>query len=240
MPRNALSNPGLCGPWLRAPPLPMCPAILVQSLFHVPWPPTPGPSAGVLYRRGKGKRRGRGGGERALPGACRALVVVPRDAAWHCLQVIRCKSAQRKPLLTSSHQLPEGLEAINSWALISVALAASSALATQGLLQEVQGLLQVGWLISRGHRRARKFLEEEVRQELDGLQAEQRVCLLWTNTQSQEGKAEPAQVRDHIFLIPEVKETFLTIHTQKGSSKVKKEVASSHSKCCQPTQRPLL
>lgn len=79
-----------------------------------------------------------------------------------------------------------------------------------------------------------------MRQELDGLQAEQRVCLLWTNTQSQEGKAEPAQVRDHIFLIPEVKETFLTIHTQKGSSKVKKEVASSHSKCCQPTQRPLL
>ena len=83
-----------------------------------------------------------------------------------------------------------------------------------------------------------------MRQELDGLQAEQRVCLLWTDTprrrQSQEGNAEPAQVRDHIFLILEVKEAFLTIHTQKGPSKVKKEVASSHSKCCRPTQRPLL
>ena len=42
----------------------------------------------------------------------------------------------------------------------------------------------------------------------------------------------PAQIkdRDHMFLILEVKETFLTIHVQKGASEVKREGESPHSK----------
>ena len=40
----------------------------------------------------------------------------------------------------------------------------------------------------------------------------------------------PAQIRDHIFLILKVKETFPTTHAQKGSLEVKREGASLHSK----------
>lgn len=38
----------------------------------------------VFYTgRGREREEGEGEGERALPGAWRALVVVPRDAGWH-------------------------------------------------------------------------------------------------------------------------------------------------------------
>ena len=45
----------------------------------------------------------------------------------------------------------------------------------------------------------------------------------------EEEKLSPTQIRDHIFLVLEVKETFLTIHPLKGSLVVKREEASPHS-----------
>ena len=47
-----------------------------------------------------------------------------------------------------------------------------------------------------------------------------------------EEKLIPEQIRgkNYIFLILVVKETFLTVHVQKGSSEVKREGASPHSK----------
>ena len=43
-------------------------------------------------------------------------------------------------------------------------------------------------------------------------------------------KLNPVQIRDHIFLILKVKEIFPTTDAQKGSSEVKMEGPSLHSK----------
>ena len=64
-----------------------------------------------------------------------------------------------------------------------------------------------------------------LRQEIDGPQAEQLMSL-------PRGSRALLRlgIKDHIFLILEVKEIFLTTHVQKGSLEVKKGGASPHSK----------
>ena len=65
----------------------------------------------------------------------------------------------------------------------------------------------------------------ELRQEIDGPQAEQLgfvPCGQILQVEEEE-ELSPAQIRDHIFLILEVKETLLTIREQKGSLEVKRE-----------------
>ena len=80
-----------------------------------------------------------------------------------------------------------------------------------------------------------------MRQELDGPLAERLELVPCGQILPDEGEEElsPGQIREHVFLIPEVKETFPTAREQKGSSEVKREGASPHSKSCQPTHRPL-
>jgi hypothetical protein len=57
-----------------------------------------------------------------------------------------------------------------------------------------------------------------------------RVCPCRQILQDEEEKKQSlARIRDHIFLILKVKEIFLTIHVQKGSSKVKKGGGSTPS-----------
>ena len=66
-----------------------------------------------------------------------------------------------------------------------------------------------------------------LRQEVDGLQAEQLefvACGEILQDEEEEEELSPAQIRDHIFLILKVKETFPTIQAQKGSLEVKKGV----------------
>ena len=64
-----------------------------------------------------------------------------------------------------------------------------------------------------------------LRQEIDEPQNEQLEFISCGQIlqDEEEKKLSPAQIRDHIFLILEVKETFLTTHVQKGSMKVKME-----------------
>ena len=47
------------------------------------------------------------------------------------------------------------------------------------------------------------------------------------------------KIRDHIFLILEIKETFPTTHAQKGSLGAKREGLPPHSRQCQPSHSPL-
>ena len=54
-----------------------------------------------------------------------------------------------------------------------------------------------------------------------------------------EEKLSSAQVRDHIFLILEVMETFLTTHVQKVSLVINREKVTPPSKWWQPPHRPL-
>ena len=74
-----------------------------------------------------------------------------------------------------------------------------------------------------------------LRQEIDGPQAGQ-LELSPVDRYSKMGGAReelsPAQVkvRDSLFLILKVKETFLTIYAQKSTSEVKREGASPHNK----------
>ena len=97
------------------------------------------------------------------------------------------------------------------------------------------------WFIGMWARLRDPKTDEELRREIDGPQAEQLEFVPWGQKLQDEEKEElnSAQIRDHIFLIREVKETFPTTHAQKGSSEVKREGASPHSKGCQPTHRPL-
>ena len=69
-----------------------------------------------------------------------------------------------------------------------------------------------------------------LRQETDGPQAEQFLpCGQKLHNSRNATKAgwwrrlDPAQIKDHIFLILEVKETSRTTHAQKGSLEVKRE-----------------
>ena len=73
-------------------------------------------------------------------------------------------------------------------------------------------------------------------QEVDGPQAEQLDFVpyrqIFQNSKS-ERRAELCQdkrLKNHIFLILKVKETFLTTHVQKGSFEVKRKGVSPHSK----------
>ena len=63
-----------------------------------------------------------------------------------------------------------------------------------------------------------------MKQEIDGPQAEQLEFVPCGQILQDEEEEElsPAQIRDHIFLIFKVKETFLTAHAQKGSLKARK------------------
>ena len=56
----------------------------------------------------------------------------------------------------------------------------------------------------------------------------------YSKTASAREKLSPAQIkdRDHIFLILKIKETFPTMHVQKGPLEIKQEVMS-------PTHSPL-
>ena len=69
-----------------------------------------------------------------------------------------------------------------------------------------------------------------MRQEIDGPQAEQLEFVPCGQILQDKDEEElsPAQLRDHIFLILEVKETFPTIHVQKGSVEVRKGVMSTY------------
>ena len=62
-------------------------------------------------------------------------------------------------------------------------------------------------------------------QEIDGSQAEQLEfipCGQILQNNRREEKPSPAQTRDHMYLILEVKEAFLTTHVQKVSLKIKR------------------
>ena len=48
-----------------------------------------------------------------------------------------------------------------------------------------------------------------------------------------------SEIKNHTFLILEVKETFLTTHSQKDSLEVIKGGMPPHSRWCRPTHRPL-
>ena len=113
---------------------PVCPVILLQPLFYVPWPLTAYPrtiSWCSTQERGRKEKRERGRGRRPSLEHGGHLWWYPGMQAGTARQVLRCKSATLGSLCEcSSHQLPEGLEGINPCALISVALSASSALAT--------------------------------------------------------------------------------------------------------------
>ena len=72
-----------------------------------------------------------------------------------------------------------------------------------------------------------------LRQEIGGPQAEQLEFVpvgRYSKIAEVREELRPAQIkdRDHIFLILEVEETFLTIHAQKGSLKVKNGVMSTY------------
>ena len=70
-----------------------------------------------------------------------------------------------------------------------------------------------------------------LRQEIDGPQAQQLELFPVARYSRVAGFREelsPAQIRDLVFLILKVSETFPTIHAQKSSSEVKREGASSH------------
>ena len=68
-----------------------------------------------------------------------------------------------------------------------------------------------------------------MRQEIAGSLVEQQepVPCGQTFRDEEEGKLSPAQIRDLIFLIFKVKETFLTILDQKGFLEIKKGVTST-------------
>ena len=68
----------------------------------------------------------------------------------------------------------------------------------------------------------------ELRQEIDGPQAEQLKFVPCGQLLHDEDEEEvsPAQMRDHIVLGLEVKETFPTTHAQKGFLEVEKGVMS--------------
>ena len=71
--------------------------------------------------------------------------------------------------------------------------------------------------------------EVALRQETDGPQAEQLESVPSGQILQDEEEEElnPAQIRNHPFLILKVKDTFLTTHTQKGALEVKKGVMST-------------
>ena len=63
------------------------------------------------------------------------------------------------------------------------------------------------------------------RQEIDGPQAEQLEFVSYGQILQDEEKEalSPSQIRDHVFLILKVKETFPATHAQEGSLEVKRE-----------------
>ena len=69
-----------------------------------------------------------------------------------------------------------------------------------------------------------------LRQEINAPQAEQLEFVPYGQILQEEEEEElsPAQIRDHIFLILKVKETFPTTHVQKGSLEVKKGMMSTY------------
>ena len=74
------------------------------------------------------------------------------------------------------------------------------------------------------------FYHLRLSQEIDGPQAEQLEffpCGQILQDEAEE-KLSPAQIRDHLFLILEVKETFPTTHVQKGSLEVKQGGVSTY------------
>ena len=73
-----------------------------------------------------------------------------------------------------------------------------------------------------------------MRQEINGPQTEwQDIVPCGQVLQDEEEELSPAQMRDHVFLILEVKETFPTIYAQEGFLEVKRERCQiTHSLLC--------